>query len=301
MIPRILSAESGGRRHLVECGGRRRPDRFPAFRFLLACLAVWGAAVGRLSAAEPGPAERARQITPILMQHCWACHGRSAQDAALDLRTREAMFRGGRSGPALVPGKPDDSLMIRRVQAGECPPSRRLVEANVKPVPPNSLAKLQQWIADGAPEESVVRDLAATAEDPLVKAKDREFWSFRPVAPVRPPAVVESTRVRNPVDAFLLEKLRERGLGFAAEAPRQALMRRVYFDLIGLPPTPEEVAAFLGDDAPDAYEKLIDRLLASPRYGERWGRYWLDVAGYADVEGKREQHLPRPFAYRYRD
>ena len=144
-------------------------------------------------------------------------------------------------------------------------------------------------------------DVATTKPDPLVTDKDRDFWAFRPPQPVTVPAVRESARVRNPIDDFVLQKLEAKGLTLSPGADRAALMRRAYFDLTGLPPEPAEVKAFLADKSPDAYEKLIDRLLASPRYGERWGRFWLDLAGYADSEGKREQDLPRPHAWRYRD
>jgi hypothetical protein len=135
----------------------------------------------------------------------------------------------------------------------------------------------------------------------LVTDKDRDFWAFRPSRPMTVPAVRHAERVRNLIDAFVLQKLEQRGLTLSAEADRLTLMRRAYLDLTGLPPEPAEVRAYLADRAADAYEKMIDRLLASPRYGERWGRYWLDLAGYADSEGKREQDLPRPHAWRYRD
>src|SRR5205823_4495957 len=130
---------------------------------------------------------------------------------------------------------------------------------------------------------------------------DRDFWAFQPPNAAAVPAVRHADQVRNPIDAFLLQKLEEKGLALAPEADRATLMRRACFDLTGLPPEPADLEAFLADKAPDAYEKMIDRLLASPRYGERWGRFWLDLAGYADSEGKREQDLPRPNAWRYRD
>jgi hypothetical protein len=160
---------------------------------------------------------------------------------------------------------------------------------------------LARWIAAGAPEVAVEPDVATTTSDPLVTAKDRDFWAFRPPRPVKVPVVRHASRVRNPIDAFILHRLEQKGLSLAPEADRLTLIRRACFDLTGLPPDPAEVRAFLADRAPDAYEKLIDRLLASPRCGERWGRYWLDLAGYADSEGKREQDLPRPHAWRYRD
>ncbi|MBI4659030.1 MAG: PSD1 domain-containing protein [Verrucomicrobia bacterium] len=255
--------------------------------------------------AEPNslatPRLSQHDVIPIFLRHCTACHGAQQQEAKLDLRSKLSMLKGGKSGPALVPGNPATSRIVQRIQSGECPPSKRLVEASVKPVAPSSLAKLTEWIEAGAPETPEEPDLAGTPDDPLVREKDREFWSFQPPKFVLPPPVRQMNLLRNPIDAFILHKLEEKELTFAPEAARATLLRRVCFDLTGLPPSPEETTAFLSDHSPDAYERLIDRLLASPRYGERWGRHWLDVAGYSDVEGRREQHLPRPFAYRYRD
>jgi hypothetical protein len=240
-------------------------------------------------------------VIPIMLRHCTACHGRYRREANLDLRTPAGLLRGGKSGSAVVPGEPANSLIISRIAAGEMPPPKRLVEACVKPVEKVELDTLTKWIAAGAPVVDVQPDVATTTPDTLVTEKDRDFWAFRPPQPVQVPTPRNTARIRNPVDAFVLQKLEAKGLTFALEADRATLLRRAYFDLTGLPPDPAEVKAFLADDAPDAYEKLIDRLLASPRYGERWGRFWLDLAGYADSEGKREQDLPRRFAWRYRD
>jgi hypothetical protein len=251
-----------------------------------------------------GSAETAltqHDVIPIMLRHCTACHGRHKQEANLDLRTPAAMLRGGKSGPAIVPGKPAESRVVQRITAGQMPPPTRLVEACVKPVEKTELDTLTKWIASGAPVVDVKPDVATTTPDTLVTDKDRDFWAFRPAQPVKVPTVRDTSRVRSPIDAFILAKLEAKGLTFAPDADRLTLMRRAYYDLTGLPPSPEEVKAFLADNSPDAYEKLIDRLLASPRYGERWGRYWLDLAGYADSEGKREQDLPRPHAWRYRD
>jgi hypothetical protein len=276
---------------------------------------------GRLSAGELGPLRRwisegARPATgesapaaaltqhdvlPILLRRCTACHGPRRQEAGLDLHTRAAMLRGGKSGPAMVPGKSDESLLIKRARSGDMPPRQRLVEASVKPIEPAEIDVLARWIAAGAPEVQVEPDVATATPDPLVIDKDRDFWAFRAPRAVAVPAVTEVARVRNPIDAFILQKLQQHGLSLAPEADRATLLRRACFDLTGLPPEPEGAQLFLADPAPDAYEKLIDRLLASPHYGERWGRYWLDLAGYADSEGKREQDLPRPHAWRYRD
>jgi mono/diheme cytochrome c family protein len=241
------------------------------------------------------------EVPPILLRRCTACHGLRRREGGLDLRTRAAMLRGGKSGPALVPGRPADSLLLRRIRAGEMPPPRRLVEASVQPIEPAETELLARWIAAGAPEVPERADVAGPTPDPLVSGKDRAFWAFQPPRPVAVPAVRQPALVRNPIDAFILERLEGRGLSLAPQADRLTLLRRAYHDLTGLPPEPEAVERFLADTAPGAYERLIDRLLASPRYGERWGRYWLDLAGYADSEGKREQDLPRPYAWRYRD
>jgi hypothetical protein len=191
--------------------------------------------------------------------------------------------------------------LIKKVRAGQMPPRKLLVEASVKLIEPTEIDLLARWITAGAPEVTQQPDIAGRTPDNLVSDKDRDFWAFRPPQPIQVPEVHAPGRVRNPIDAFVLQKLEQKGLLFAKEAEPAVLMRRAYFDLTGLPPEPAEVQAFLADSAPDAYEKMIERLLASPHYGERWGRHWLDLAGYADSEGKREQDLPRPHAWRYRD
>jgi mono/diheme cytochrome c family protein len=264
----------------------------------------------RWIAAGAQPAERVEtsaafltqhDVIPILLRHCAACHGARRREGDLDVRDRSAMLRGGKSGPAIVPGRPGDSLLIQKIRAGQMPPRQRLVEASVKPAEPAEADALARWIALGAPDVATEPDVATTQPDPLVTDADRQFWAFRPPRPVAVPAVREPARVRNPIDAFVLRRLEQRGLTLAPEADRATLIRRATLDLTGLMPEPAEVQAFLADGDPRAYERLIDRLLASPRYGQRWGRYWLDLAGYADSEGKREQDLPRPHAWRYRD
>ncbi len=263
----------------------------------------WIAAGARF---ETAPAEKTIAVTqhdviPILLRHCTVCHGRHRKEGGLDLRTRISMLRGGKSGPAFVPGKPEESRLIQKTRAGQMPPPARLVEVSVKPIEATEIAVLARWIAAGAPEVATRADVATNQPDPLVSDRDRDFWAFRPPRPVAIPPVRDTASVRNPIDAFILQKLEAKGLALSPSADRATLLRRVSLDLTGLPPEPEEAMAFLADSAPDAYERMIDRLLASPRYGERWGRYWLDLAGYADSEGKREQDLPRPHAWRYRD
>jgi cytochrome c553 len=257
------------------------------------------AAGNAMDSSQSNPTQA--DVIPIVLRHCTTCHGRHRQEAGLDLRSKAAMLRGGKSGPAIVPGKPDESLILKKIKTGRMPPPDRLVEASVKPVEPLEVKLLEKWIAGGAPELPIRPDIATANPDPLVTQGDRNFWAFQPPRPVAIPIVRRPELTRNPIDAFILQKLEEQGIVFSKEASRISLIRRAYFDLTGLPPEPNELQAFLTDTSPDAYERLIDRLLASPRYGERWTRFWLDLAGYADSEGKREQDLPRPAAWRYRD
>ena len=244
-------------------------------------------------------------ITPLMLLRCTACHGGRRREADLDLRTKAGMLRGGKSGPAVVPGDPAASLIVKRIRAEEMPPRRLLVSVSVKPMEAGELERLERWIAEGLPESPLTPDVATPEPDALVSGPDRQFWSFQPPRTVRP-AVDGLTgddlaRVHNPIDLFVLRKLREQGLSLSPEADRTTLVRRLYFDLLGLPPTPDEVAEFVHDDDPRAYEALVERLLSSPRYGERWGRHWLDVAGYADSEGAQNEDRIRPTMWRYRD
>ena len=241
-------------------------------------------------------------VIPIILRHCTTCHGFLRKKGGLDLRTKASMLRGGHSGPALVPGQPGSSLMLRMILSKQMPPpiaERTGTEEVYIPLNEDETGKLKQWIEQGAPELNVPPDVATRAPDPLVTDDDRNFWSFQPPAPVEVPSVRHNDRVRNPIDAFILSKLEAKGLTLAPEADRSTLVRRVYLDLTGLPPTREEAESFVNDEDPLAYEKLIDRLLGSPHYGERWARYWLDLAGYSDSEDKDVQR--RPNAWRYRD
>jgi mono/diheme cytochrome c family protein len=239
-------------------------------------------------------------VEPMMLLRCAACHGLRRQEGGLDLRTKASMLKGGKSGPAIVVGKPEESLLLKKIHSGAMPPRDQLITAGVKPMGPGEIETLTEWIALGTPEVHVEPDVATSQPDPLVTDEDRRHWAFQPPRAVRIPDL-RSPAVRTPLDAFLLEQLSDRGMSFSPEADRLTLLRRACYDLTGLPPTPEEARAFIEDDAPDAYERMIDRLLASPRYGERWGRFWLDLAGYADSEGKRSADPIRPHAWRYRD
>lgn len=253
------------------------------------------------TAVAAGPAVTQHEIIPLMYLRCTVCHGLRVQEGGLDLRSKAAMLRGGKSGPAIAPGKPEESLLLKRIHAAEMPPPTKLVGFGVRPMEPAEIESLTEWIAAGAPEVDEQPDIPTKQPDPLVSDEDRQFWSFRPPQRPQVPETKTAERVRNPIDAFVLARLTERGLTLSAEADRPTLIRRVAFDLTGLPPAWSEVEAFLADKSEDAYEKMVDRYLDSPHYGERWGRYWLDVAGYADSEGKRSADPIRPHAWRYRD
>ncbi|QDU19221.1 PSD1 and planctomycete cytochrome C domain-containing protein [Urbifossiella limnaea] len=219
-----------------------------------------------------------KQVRPLLAEHCHSCHSAKANKArgGLTLDSRDALLKGGESGPAVVPGQPEKSLLVTAVHGTraelQMPPKGRLRPAQV--------AVFEKWVKDGAvyPGGTV----AAAPPSPQ-SAEARQFWSFLPLRRHPAPAVKDVAWTRRPIDSFLLAAMEARGLAPSAAADRRTLIRRASFDLTGLPPTPEEVAAFETDTAPDAYDRLIERLLASPHYGERWARYWLDLARYADV------------------
>ena len=244
------------------------------------------------------PASSAQQALQVLKQNCASCHGASQQMSGYDLRTREAALKGGLRGAAIVPGKSDESPLVRRL-TGAVQPAMPL-GAKLKD---SDIAVIRQWIDEGAQWTQSADDSGAPAIRTgrrSITQEDRNWWAFR--KPVRrdPPAVADARWKSNPIDAFVLAKLKEEGLEPAPRTNKWTLIRRAYLDLTGLPPTPEEVDAFVRDDAPDAFARLVDKLLASPHYGEHWGRHWLDVARYADTGGY-EQDFTYPNAWRYRD
>ena len=245
---------------------------------------------------EPLPSER--DVLAILQVRCMICHGSLNQKGGLDLRTVASRITGGKSGTALVPGKADESPMYKRIVDGQMPPPAMAKELAVELPTDSETEKIKRWIAAGAPGPEATP--AATA-DIVIKDTDKQFWSFQP--PVRPavPTPKHAGLVKNPIDAFLLKKLEEKGLTYSPEASNLALLRRVSLDLTGLPPTKAELDAYRKDTASGAYERVVDRLLASTHYGERWGQHWLDLAGYADSEGFGQDDGVRPYAWRYRD
>ena len=231
-------------------------------------------------------------VLPILLLRCNACHGPRLQEGGIDLRTRAAMIKGGKNGPALNPGNPDASLMIQRIETQACPPSESLLKFFVRRPATTEVKRLRDWIAAGAPEGDVQPDVASTSPDPLVSASDREHWSFQ--SPTWP-------KSGSSLDDFVGQQLVDAGLAWSDQADRFTLIRRVYFDLLGVPPELDELRRWAKSADPQWYVTMVDHVLASPRYGERWGRYWLDLAGYADSEGGISADPIRPVAWKYRD
>jgi hypothetical protein len=247
-------------------------------------------------AASP-PAEGAaffeNQVRPLLVQACFKCHGPKKQEAGLRLDARATLIKGGDSGPAVVPGDPAKSLLIRAVgheATPKMPPGKKL--------PEQQIAVLTRWVQMGAPWPADVQ--TGGIRSGPVTPEERRFWSFQPVANPPVPAVRDASWPASDVDRFILARLEARGLKPAPPADKRTLLRRATFDLTGLPPTPAEIAAFLADRSPGAFARVVDRLLASPHYGERWGRHWLDVVRYADTAGETADY-PVPEAYRYRN
>jgi cytochrome c553 len=233
------------------------------------------------------------KIRPVLTQRCYSCHASQAKEVkgSLLLDTRDALRKGGESGAAVVPGNVEESLLIQAIkhETYEMPPGDKL--------PDNVIADFEEWVRMGAPDPRIGK---AAGAKKLNLAEARSFWSFRKPVLSPTPVVKDSAWPKSEIDRFVLAKLESKQLHPTPDADRETLVRRVYFDLIGIPPTPDQIDAFLKDTATDAYSKLIDRLLESPQFGERWGRYWLDVARFGESTGK-ERNVPYPFAWRYRD
>jgi hypothetical protein len=238
----------------------------------------------RASAAETIDVDFSHHVAPLLKNRCVRCHGPAVMKANLNLAVPAGVARGGESGKAIVPGEPEASLLWQRVASDEMPED--------EPLPADEKDLLRRWIAAGSP------GLPKNVPD---KPDGDEHWAFQKLRPRSPPDVRGATNIRTPIDAFVEDRLATVGLAIGPEADRNTLIRRVAFDLTGLPPTPTEIVAFLADATDTAYENMVERYLASPRYGERWGKYWLDAAGYADSNGYFNADTDRPLAYRYRD
>lgn len=263
---------------------------------ILAMCLPMGVVLAQEQPAAPkpeAPLSFERDVRPILKAHCFYCHGGEHETkGGLDVRQKRFLLKGGDQGTAIVPGKPEESLIVERIVAGEMPPGE-------KKMPADQLETIRRWIAAGAVN---LRDEPETLPaGPDITPEEREFWAFQPIRVVEPPLTAAEDRARTAIDAFLVKTLKSKGLTFNPDADKRSLLLRATLDLTGLPPTPEETRLFLEDTADDAYDRLLDRLLASPRYGERWGRHWLDAAGYADSDGYNDADPERPYAYKYRD
>ena len=256
-----------------------------AMRTLLAACLLWIGGSATMFAAE---VDYTRDVRAILKERCWSCHGALRQEHNLRLDTVTLMTDGGDGGPAVAPGQPRESLLWSRITAKD--PARRMPPEG-SPLKPEQIALIEAWIAQGA--------IGPENEQP--EPDPRAHWAFQP--PVRPP-VPSIPDVANPIDAFIESTLKREGLTPATAADKSTLLRRLYLDLVGVPPTPDELRAFLSDDSAQAYESVVDRLLVDSRYGERWGRHWLDIWRYSDWYGRR--HVPdcwnsAPQIWRWRD
>ncbi len=286
--------------------GEMPPDGEPLADEAIERIGDWiaGGAAFRNPPPSDTPAITQHDVIPILLLRCVTCHGAELQRGGLDLRTVASVQQGGENGPAAVVGDPDQSPMIQRAEEELCPPQGQLLKYFVERPSSTELQTLRDWITDGMPEV----DKAAAAEtEPAVTDRDREHWAFQPLPKQVPvprtesAAATESVEPLQPIDAFIERRLRENGLEFSPPASRTELIRRVHLDLIGLPPTLEALDHWERHPDDRWYEQLVDELLASPHYGERWGRYWLDVAGYADSEGGQSADTVRAVAWKYRD
>ena len=256
---------------------------------ILLCLVL---AADEPALVEKPTAEQLRffetNVRPVLVEHCQKCHGDKKQWGGLRLDSREALMRGGDSGAAIVPGKAKESLLIRAVRHEDedlkMPKEGKLTERQI--------ADLVRWVEMGAPFPS--------AQKSGVRTRDPNHWAFQPPVDVAVPAVKDEAWPQSVMDRFILAKIEAAGLSPAKRANKRTLIRRVTFDLTGLPPTPAEIDAYLADESHDAFARVVDRLLDSPRYGERWGRHWLDVARYADSNGL-DENICHGNAWRYRD
>ncbi len=272
-----------------------------------ACLVLLFSALGAVAADPKAPEFTAdqvkfytEQVAPVLKANCLKCHGNEPKKlrGEFDLRTRAAVLKGGETGPAAVPGKPKDSLLVEAINHSKdgyaMPPAGKLKAEEI--------AVLTKWVEQGLPMPTDLIGVAA-AEHPKKKeftAEQRKYWAYQPVKRPEVPSSKFQVPSGNPIDAFLGRKLEDKGLSPVGPADRATLIRRAYYDLTGLPPTPEQIDAFVNDADPKAWEKLIDTLLASPQYGEKWGKYWLDVVRFAETNGY-ERDGPKPNAWRFRD
>ena len=289
---------------MVYFGFPGNPSRLSPTAACIVVLLALRSGTNGMPSAEAAPPDRKSveffesRIRPVLVSKCYACH---SQDAAKEkklkgkllLDSKAGVLAGGESGPAIVPGKPEESLLIEAIRHDslEMPPNERLNE--------NIISNFVKWIEMGAPDPRDGRKVDLRVVD---LQAGRQHWAFRPLCDFPLPKVRDEDWIRTSLDRFVLAKLQHQKMTPTEEADRRTLIRRVYFDLIGLPPSPREVKQFIEDPSTTAYEDLIERLLKSEHYGERWARHWLDVARFGESDGSdlRENKL-RPDAWKYRD
>ncbi len=277
---------------------------FSTARLLLAALSLAPGSAFAAVEAKPDAAQTAffeKNIRPVLATKCYKCHSADADKVrgGLLLDTRDGLRKGGEAGPAIVPGNPGESLLIQALHSKDKDTAMPPEKSGGK-LPASVISDFETWVKMGAPDPRAGAAAAVVAKKEIDFSKAREFWAYKvPVMPAAPP-VADRAWPRTDLDRFILAGLEAKGLKPVADADRRNLIRRVYFDLVGLPPKPEELDAFFRDTTPEAFAKVVDRLLASPQFGERWGRHWLDVARYAESTGK-ERNFTFPEAWRYRD
>jgi hypothetical protein len=263
-------------------------------------LILWAGSIVTVFAAEPNPQKLdyfEKKVRPILVNHCFACHSAETKPAGgLRVDDRNGLLTGGNSGASVVPGKSNDSLLLKRI-AKE---AKRRMPLEGEHLNDEQISVLKKWIDDGATWPSVVVPSGVGQLKPKYEQLKKEHWAWQPLSNPAVPAVVNALWARSEVDRFVLAKLESSNLQPVRDADKLELIRRLSFDLVGLPPTPAEVDRFLADNSADSVEKLVDRLLASPAYGEHWGRHWLDVARYGESTGP-SRNIPYPHAWRYRD
>ncbi|TAL01529.1 MAG: DUF1549 domain-containing protein [Verrucomicrobia bacterium] len=260
------------------------------------CLIVFQSRAADITPAQTQFFEN--KIRPLLAKECYRCHSHQAErvKAGLYLDSREGMLKGGENGPAVLPGSTEKSLLVKAIR---CTDADLQMPPKGKKLSDEQIADLESWVKMGAPDP---RTEAMAAKD--WKDSGKNHWAWQPLVQPTVPEAKDSSWCKSPVDKFIVARLEEKNLKPSPSADKRTLIRRATFDLVGLPPTPEEVDAFLKDESPDAFAKVVDRLLASPHYGERWGRHWLDVARYSDTKGqvRRQREDPRyPWAWTYRD
>ena len=273
------------------------------FVAILGSFCFAGAAWGD-EAAKPAQADAAKieffekRIRPILTDHCYNCHSAETKPAGnLRVDDRNGLLTGGNTGPAIVPGDPAKSLLIKKVTLKD---EKKRMPLEGKLLSEEQVADLTKWIKDGAAWPAIRLPASFGKERPEYEKLKKDHWAWQPVTKPKTPAVKDTTWANDDIDRFLLAKIEEKGLKPVGNADKVTLIRRVAFDLTGLPPTPAEIEAFVTDSSPAAFEKVVDRLLASPAFGEHWGRHWLDVARYGESTGP-SRNIPYPHAWKYRD